>query len=216
MKKFFKRLLIVLLLVIIFTAGVSIRFANSIKYEVTNTDLPTNVYESNGDLLTYAKLKIVGLVLATNDQRYSMLEEIVNLIILDSIQKNINSSYDPLGDCSDIECQYIYKESPVYLNYTYAYINDDNQMVIVISGGSDKYVELNTALFLVFNIDINIVGLEVKFTLDNYSLGERDLSMNLLNMIFDKLDKDNIENSITFGELDLDKYEYTISISDAF
>jgi hypothetical protein len=216
MKKFIRRLLLFLVLIIVGLGIILMSFVNSIQYVVTESDLPQDVYESDSNLLVLAKLKIVGLVLADEDDQYSMIEEIMNLIILDSIQDNINSSYSPLSDCEEDVCQYIYKDSPFYINYAYAYLNDNNQIVIVISGGTDKYMSVDTALQLVFDVDVDILNMSVDFTLHSYSLGNRDLSLKMLDFIMDKMDKDAIENDMTFGELDLDTYTYTISITDAF
>ncbi len=217
MIKFVKRLILFLLLVIVALIVVSMIVLDSIKYQVTSDDLPQDVYETSGDLLDYAKVQIAGLVLADEDDRYTMMEEIINLIILDSIQKNINTSYDPLGDCVTDACQYIYKDSPFYIDYAYAYLNDNNQIVIVLSGGSDKYITASTAIFMVFDVefDLDILDPGVVLTLDSYSFGEKEMSMKILNFTFDKIDKDNIEDSMTFGDLDLDNYTFTISISDA-
>jgi len=58
--------------------------------------------------------------------------------------------------------------------------------------------------------------MEVVFTLNDYSLGEKSMSMNLLDYIFNQMNKDSIEDSMTFGTLDLDDYTFSISIRDAF
>lgn len=215
MIKFVKRLILFLLFVVVALVVVSMIFLDSISYQVTSEDLPQDVYETSGDLLDYAKVQILGLVLADEDDRFTMIEEIMNLIILDSIQENINTSYDPLGDCTTDACQYIYKDSPFYMDYVYAYLNDSNQIVVVISGGSDKYISASTAIILVFDVEFDIPNLSVNFTLNNYSFGDRAMSLKILNFAFDKINKDNIEDSMTFGDLDLDNYTYTISIADA-
>lgn len=215
MRKFIRRLLIFLILIIVGIGLLFMIFVNSIRYEITESDLPTDVYESEANLLTLAKFKIVGLVLADEDDRYTMIEEIMNLIILDSIQKNMNTSYSPLSDCEDDVCQYIYKDSPFFIHYAYAYLNESNQIVIVVSGGTDKYMSVDTALFLVFDVDIDILDMSVNFTLNSYQLGERELSIRMLDFLMDRMDKDAIESNMSFGELDLDAYTFTISIDDA-
>ena len=216
MKKLIRRLLFFLVLIIVSFGLIFMSYVNSIRYEVTESDLPQDVYESEGNLLTLAKIKIVGLVLADEEDRYSMIEEIMNLIIFDSIQENMNSSYNPFGDCESDACQYIYKDSPFFIRYVYAYLNDSDQIVIVISGGTDKYMSVDTALHLVFDVDINIVDMSVNFSLNSYRLGNRELSIKMLDYLVSKIDKGAVENNMTFGELDLDEYTFTISISDAF
>ena len=215
MKKLIRNILLLIVLILVAIGVFGAFFINSISYQVSEDDLPQDVYDTSGDLLAYAKLQIVGLVLANEDDRYTMLEEIMNLILLDSIRENINTDYDPVGDCEDESCQYILKQSPAYVDYAYAYLTDDNQIAIVISFGTDQYVNIDTALFLYFDVEINILEMEVVFTLDNYSLGNRGMSKTLLDYLFDRMNKEDIEDSMTFGTLDLDKYEYTISITDA-
>jgi len=217
----FKLLKSLLILIIVLLIGVVIfafSFINSISYEVTADDLPQDVYESSDNLLLFAKTKIVGLVLADEDERYTLIEEIMNLIIFDSIRENINEEYDPLSDCTDNSCARIVDDENFYIDYAFAKLNDDNQIVITISAGTNRYVNVDTALIMVFDVDFgNTIGLDssIVFTLDEYHLGDRTMSMKLLDMIFERMDKANIENNMTFGELDLDNYTYTISIADA-
>ena len=218
MFKLLKSLLILIIVLLIGVVIFAFSFINSISYEVTADDLPQDVYESSDNLLLFAKTKIVGLVLADDDERYTLIEEIMNLIIFDSIRENINAEYDPLSDCTDNSCARIVDDENFYIDYAYAKLNDDNQIVITISAGTNRYVNVDTALIMVFDVDFgNTIGLDssIVFTLDEYHLGDRTMSMKLLDMIFERMDKANIENNMTFGELDLDNYTYTISIADA-
>lgn len=221
MKKFIRRLLVVIVLVIVGVGLLFMSFVNSIRYVVTETDLPQDVYESEGDLIALAELKIMSLILVDEEDRFSIVEEIMNLIILDSIQENMNSLYSPLSDCEDDACQYIYKDSPFFIRYAYAFLNENNQIVVVVSGGTDKYMSVDTALYLVFDVsfDIDITDIinpeiNVNFTLDSYRLGNRDLSIKMLNFLMNRMDKNAIESNMTFGELDLDSYTFTISNED--
>lgn len=216
MKKFLLRFLLFNIIVLIVFGIFTISYVNSIRFEVTESDLPQDVYESDGNLLMLAKLKIVGLVIAGEDERYTMIEEIINLIILDTIQENINTSYNPVGDCQSDACQYIYKESPSFINYVYSYLNESNQIVVIVSGGIDKFFSVDTALQMVFDVDIDIFNMTVDFTLASYQLGNKELSIKTLDFIVSRIDKESVESSVTFGELDLDTYKYTLSISDAF
>ncbi|MCK5731912.1 MAG: hypothetical protein KAH13_02770 [Tenericutes bacterium] len=216
MKLLKKLILIIVVFVVLLIAG-SLLFLNSIEYEVTNSDLPQDVYETSGELLPYAKTKILSLLIVDEDDRYTVVEEIINLIILDSIHENINESYDPLGDCTTNDCSRIYNSDSLYIDYVFAEINEDNQIVITISAGSESIIKADTALILVFDIDFNIITLNpnIVFTLNSYYLGNKGLSLTLLNIIFNRLDKTEVEDSMTFGTLDLDEHTYTISITDA-
>lgn len=216
MIKILRRFLLFLILVLIVLGVFTISYINSIRYEVTESDLPQDVYESEGNLLMLAKLNIIGLVVAEEEEKYTMVEEIMNLIILDSIQKNINESYNPLDSCQSDDCQYIHMENLGYINFVYSYLNENNQIVLVVSGGTEKLVPFDTALQLVFDVDVDILNMSVNFTLNSYKLGNRDLSLEMLDFIISKIDKEAVESDVSFGELDLDTYTYTISISDAF
>ena len=44
---------------------------------------------------------------------------------------------------------------------------------------------------------------------------KKEIAVFILNFIFNRLDKTEVEDSMTFGTLDLDEYTYTISIADA-
>jgi len=232
MWKFFRGLLIILLLLIVGLFIFVFSFLDSIAYQATSDDLPQDVYEYSGDLLALVRDDIQDLFLADEEDRYTITEEIVNLIILDSIRDGINADYDPLAtDCEDTDCGMIIEEEYFYVDYAYAKINDDNQLVITISFGANKYVDNTTALIMVFDIefdmdfelnpllifDLSVLDdMEVVFTLNDYSLGEKSMSMNLLDYIFNQMNKDSIEDSMTFGTLDLDDYTFSISIRDAF
>lgn len=216
MLKFFRNLIIIVLVIVVGLIAVSFWFLSSIKYEVTSADLPQDVYEdASGNLLSLAKLKIVGLITADEDERYTLTEEFMNLIILDSIHENINEGYDPLGDCNDHSCDRIINEEYYFIDYAFAELNEDNQIVITISGGANKYIGTTSALRLVFDVEIDISNMSVTFTLSQYYLGDRELSMKLLDYIFDRMNKQSVEDSMSFGTLDLDDYTYSISITDA-
>lgn len=219
MLKIIKRLLLFLLVVVIGIVIYAFSFINSIQYSVTADDLPQDVYTTDGDLLAYAKTKIVRLVTSSIDERYTLTEDFINLIIWDSIRENVNSNYDPLGTaCSEslsTDCQRIVSENYYDIDYAFAKLNDDSQLVITISGGIDKIIHKATALIMIFNIDFRFIDMEVVFTLDSYSLGDRELSKSLLDRLFGYFGKADVENNISFGTLDLTDYSYTISITDA-
>ncbi len=228
--KFLRNLLILIFLLIVGIFIFVFSFLDRIAYDVTLADLPQDVYEYSGDLLALAMQDIQEIFLADEEDRYTITEEVVNLIILDTVRENINADYDPLADdCSDTSCAMIIEEEYFYIDYVYAELNEDNQLVITISFGANKYIDNRTALILVFDIEFDIDfdwtildgfsaldDMQIVFTLNSYSLGERNMSMNLLDYIFNQMNKDSIEENMTFGTLNLDDYTYSISIRDAF
>jgi len=204
-------------------------FLDSIAYQATIDDLPQDVYENSGDLLALAQADIMELFAADEADRYSLTEEVINLILLDTVRENVNPDYDPLGDCEDNTCGRIVDDEYFYIDYVYAELNEDNQIVITLSFGANKYIDNTTALILVFDVEFDmdfdwtildglaaLDEMEIVFTLSAYSLGEKELSMNLLNYIFERLNKSEIEDNMTFGTLNLDDYTYSISVADAF
>ncbi|MBU1094193.1 MAG: hypothetical protein KKH01_07005 [Firmicutes bacterium] len=214
--KMLKRLLIFILVIVIVIVGGLFFFVKSIAVEVTDSDLPQDVYTENGDLLVVAQNDLLELFLADEADRYTIFEEFLNLVILDSIQTNINTAYDPLGTLDTNEANYIVYETNYYIDYVYAELNDTNQMVVCVSFGSDRILTMHSAIYLTFDIDIQIEPLNVSvvLTLVEYRIADQNLSFKILDYIFTKLDKASIEDSITYGVLDLDLYTFTVSMLD--
>jgi len=212
--KLLKRLLIFILVLVVVVAVAVFILIRSIAVEVTDADLPQVVYQDDSNLLITAQTNLLGLILADDSERYTIIEEFMNYIILDSIRTNINPDYDPLGDLDTNEANYISDEGYFYIDYVYAELNDNDQIVICISIGSDQYVEMHTAIYLTFDIDIEIQLLEINavLTLVEYSVADHDISFKVLDYLMTKLDKDSVEESMTFGVLDLDEYTFTFSL----
>jgi len=212
--KFIKRLLffIVLILVVLFTTAFI--FVKSIAVDVSDSDLPEEVYTDTGNLLTIGRLSLLGLILADEQEQYTIVENFMNYIILDSIRTNINAAYDPLGDLDTSEANNIIYESGFYIDYVYAKLNDVNQIVVCISFGTDQYMKTHSAIYLYFDIDINIefMNITLTLTLNQAYLADKEISFQVLDFIFDKLDKTSIEESMTTGTLDLTEYTYSISL----
>ena len=150
-----------------------------INVDVIEDDLPTNVYEEDANLLSLVNTRMFDLFVTSVTNEYSVVEEIVNLVILDSIRENINSEYDPLGDCETTECNFIIYEDNYYVNYIWAELNDDNQLVIYVSLGSEILIGVNTIFDFTFDIDIDYTGFGIELTLDSYSINDMDLSMSI-------------------------------------
>ena len=200
------------LIIIIFLLFVSLLVAkNVIQVDVDENSLPTNVYEEDTDLLTIVNTRMYDLFVTSVSDEYTVVEEVINYIILDSIRDNVNSEYDPLGDCDTTECNFIVYEDNYYVNYIWAELSDEDQLIIHVSLGSETFVGVNTVFNFYFDIDIDYLGLGIELTLDSYTLSDVDLSMNILDSIFDHLDKEQIEGQVSKGELDLTEYSYKIS-----
>jgi hypothetical protein len=212
--KFIKVFLgIVIGLVVLIFVGVLI-FINSIKVEVTDDNPPQGVYTETGNLESISQLYLLGIILAPVENRNTFVNGFINYMILDSIRENINPDYDPLGDLDTVEANYVTYDKNFYIDYIYAELNDDNQVVVTAAFGSDSIIKVDSALNLVFDIDLDIELLNVGFTLTlvEYSLSDTDLSFQVLDFIMSRLDKDTIESEISMGTLDLDEYTYTLSL----
>jgi len=212
--KIIKRLFILIIVIaLVLVVGVFM-FTKSIAYEVTDADLPQDVYSESGNLLTIAQLNLMGLVLADEQERYTIIEEFMNYVLLDSIRTNINSAYDPLGDLITDDANYVMSKGAFYIDYVYAELNDNDQIVVCLCFGTNQYYTMHSALFLTFDIDIEIelLNVNVVLTLSEYKIADKKLSMKILDFAFNKLDKSSIEDSMTFGVLDLDAYTFTFSL----
>lgn len=204
------KILIILVVILAVLGFIGVR---AINVDVIEEDLPTNVYEEDADLLSLVNARMFDLFVTSVTNEYGIVEEIVNLVILDSIRENINSEYDPLGDCETNECNFIIHEDNYYVNYLWAELNDDDQLVIHVSLGSELLIGVNTIFDFTFNIDIDYLGFGIELTLDSYSVNDLHLSMNILDKIFSNLDTAQIESEVSKGELDLEEYSYSISYS---
>lgn len=207
--KIIKILLVVLILLVV---GAVIAL-NSVKMEVEESELPVNVYEESGDLTTILQAKMVDLFINSPADEFTVIEEILNLVVLDSIRENINADYDPLGTCETEECNFIVHEDYYYLNYIIVELTEDDQFLVRASFGSDKFIEYNTVLSFLFDVEIKYTSLEIELTLDKYYMADKKISKTILDTIFKNLDKDSIESQVSTGELDLEDYSYTISFS---
>lgn len=213
--KFIKIFLSIIFGLIVLVFVVALIFFNKIKLEVTDDDLPQAVYTETSDLNLVSQTYLTGMLLATDSQRYTMIAQFMNYMILDSIRENINADYDPLADLDTIEADYIIHNDNYYIDYLYANLNDDNQIVVTAAFGANVLLKVDSALILVFDIEPNISLTSLGFTLTlvDYSLSDTKLSLQILDFIFSRLDKTQIENYMSQGELDLDNYTYEIEIS---
>jgi len=207
------KLIKMLVVVIVVLFGLLLVGKSKIQADVSEDSLPTNVYEEDADLLSVVNTKLFDLFVTSVSNEYTVVEEVINLIILDSIRDNINSSYDPLGDCDTVECNFIIHEDNYYVNYIWAELSDEDQLIIHVSLGSEKFIGVNTIFDFYFDIDIDYINFGISLTLDTYDINDIALSRDILDKLFSYLDKDSIESQVSKGDLDLTNYSYSISFS---
>lgn len=213
MKTLKKILIFGIILITVLFASILI-IVKSIAVDTTDSDLPQDIYESSGDLFSIAQQKLISIPFASDEDQYSMLEEFLNYILLDSIRTNFNDAYNPLSDVETNDTNYVTYQKEFFIDYVYAKINEENQIVLCISFGTDLLIPSRSAIYLYFDVDMNIelFDLSITLTLDQYHIADKKLSFKILDFIFTQLDKNHIEESITSGILDLDAYTYTISL----
>lgn len=207
------KLIKLLLILIILSIAVIVGLLYSVKADIEESELPSNVYEEQGDLLSIMNARMLELFTGIASDEYLVIEEVLNLVVLDSIRDNVNPDYDPLSDCETIECNYIIHEDTYYLDYIIVELTDDDQFLVRVSLGSDKYIDYNTVFSFLFDVDIKYLDFEIALTLDKYSVSDKELSMKMLDTLFKNLDQQEIESKVSNGELDLEEYTYTISLS---
>lgn len=206
--------LIKMLLIIVVVLGLLGLFAyNKVQVEVDETDLPTNVYEEEADLLSIVNLRLIDLFVLSITNEYTTVEEIINLVILDTVRENINDEYDPLGTCDTEECNYILIDENYYISYVWAELSEDDQLIVHVSIGSDKFIHVNTIIDFYMDIDINYLGFEISLTLDTIYVNEMEITVETLDKLLSNFDTENIEDSISKGELDMEEYKYTLGFS---
>lgn len=205
-----KLLIVIIALVLVVGIGIEL-LTGMIDETVLKEDLPEVVYQDT-DSFNGAQNALEDYFNSGNEENYNALELFMNYMIYDSIKENINGSYDPLGDCDNDDCRYIFTHAQGRIEYAYAKLNDDNQLVLTLSIKRDNYPDLSTAIHLIFDVEVSMLGTSFTLTLDEAKLADRTISQNTLDTLFNYLDKDTIESSITYGELNLDDYTYTVSL----
>ncbi|MFP4286752.1 MAG: hypothetical protein ACLFRI_03545 [Candidatus Izemoplasmataceae bacterium] len=204
--------LLIFLIAIVLIVGISIQVITSmIHEEVVKEDLPQTVYQDN-DTYEGAQNALEDFFSVGDEDDYSNLELFMNYMIYDSIKENINENYDPLSECDSDDCRYIFPHDQGRVEYAYVVLNDEDQLVLTISLTRDAYPSFKTAIHLIFDVEVSIPDTSFILTLDEALIADRTISERTLDTIFNYLDKEAIEDSITYGELDLDEYTFTVSL----
>jgi hypothetical protein len=209
--KIIKRLLIFLFLVIIIVLGLLYLGVNRISTTVTEADLPQDVYESNGDISVLMLSKAAEIVLADEEDSYTLIEDFINLLIFDIIKDNINSEYDPINGDDEIN-GYIISRDKLTIDYIYAHLNEENQLIVTVSVKRPNIVE--TAFHFVFDIEYEFSSFSLTLTLDKVFLHDIEIKRNIYDYFVSMADKNQVEQYVETGELDLDEYTYSISFFD--
>ena len=213
--KIIKRLLLFVLILIILISVVGLLAINRIKYEVTASDLPQDVYESEGNFSALMTAKAGELILAEEADSYTLIEDFINLLILDIITNDINPEYDPLNGETE-ESLFIINHAQFQLDYIYAHLNEENQLIITVSLKRDSFPSAMTAFHFVFDIDYSKTTFSLTLTLNQVFLHDMEVKRNIYDYFVSMADKSEIESYVDKGTLNLDDYTYTIDFYELF
>ena len=198
-------------MVIIIVLGLLYLGVNRISTTVTEADLPQDVYESNGDISVLLLSKAAEIVLADEEDSYTLIEDFINLLIFDIIKDNINPEYDPINGDDEVN-KYIISRDKLTIDYIYAHLNEENQLIITVSIKRPNIVE--TAFHFVFDIEYEFSSFSLTLSLDKVFLHDIEIKRNIYDYFVSMADKNQVEQYVETGELDLEEYTYSISFFD--
>jgi hypothetical protein len=198
-------------LVIIIVIGLLYLGINRISTTVTEADLPQDVYESDGDISVLLLSKAAEIVLADEEDSYTLIEDFINLLIFDIIKDNINPEYDPINGDDEVN-KYIISRDKLTIDYIYAHLNEENQLIITVSIKRPNIVE--TAFHFVFDIEYEFSSFSLTLSLDKVFLHDIEIKRNIYDYFVSMADKNQVEQYVETGELDLEEYTYSISFFD--
>jgi len=210
MKKIFIGLIIFVLILLL----IGIFLMSKLRVDITEDDLPQDVYTNSGDPSLIAQATLVEFLnpLSIKDE-YTLTEEFLNYMLLDSIRENINEDYDPLNeDCTVLECDVIVDTEYGNVEYAYVKLNEDNQIVATINFNRESFPGVETAVYLIFDVEVKLTELEIVLVLDTIFLNETEITTDNLDFILGYFNSEKIEDMITIGVLDLETYSYTVSL----
>ncbi|MFW5913888.1 MAG: hypothetical protein ACOCSM_02395 [Bacillota bacterium] len=209
-----KLLFILIILAVLIIGGIS--YATSrIHEDVTADDLSETVYATQETPSQGMEDTAIALFDPTNeDDQYTLVETFINFVIYDSIKENLNADYDPLGDCEEEACSTIVTSNIADIEYAYAHLNDDDQLILTVNADRGTYPSFETAVHLTFDIDLDIENTSIVLTLDKTHLADDEISESMLDRLIGYTDKEAIEDSVTTGTLDLDEKTYTYDFTE--
>lgn len=210
-----KKLIIILIVLAAIIFG-GIAYATSwVDETVTADELPEAVYNYDGTMEEGMDETALALFeTGEESDQYTLIETFVNFVIYDAIKNDINADYDPLSDdCTSGACQTIHDADYAEIRYAYAHLNEDDQLIVTVSGHRGSYPSFDTAIHLTFDVELDILEGELTLILDDTHIADNHIKESTLDRILGYADKDAIEASVTTGTLDLDALTYTYEYS---
>ncbi|MCF7924752.1 MAG: hypothetical protein K9L64_06600 [Candidatus Izimaplasma sp.] len=213
MFKLIKRLIILIVILLVLAFGGIIIFLNSVKVDITEADLPQDVYDSSGNLETMMENKMISIATSDEADTNSHFEDFLNMMIFTTIRDNINPDYDPLNGDSE-ESEYIVEHKQFTLDYIIAEMTEDDQVNLTVSIKRNSFPEAITAIYFYFDMEVNRASMTFILTLDKVYLDDKEISQRIYDYFVSFADKDQIESQVDKGTLDLDNYTYEVSFAD--
>lgn len=210
MKKLLITITILLLVVFIAIA----LLVSRIEVDIAEEDLPQDVYMNAGDPAVLAQEKLVEIFNPFSlEDDYTLFEDFLNFMLLDSIRENVNDEYDPLSTtCIEVACDVIVETDYGNVEYAFVELNSDNQVVVTVNFNRADYPVVETAVYAVFDVEFNLIEFEIDLILDTLYINDIEITKENLDFVLNQFNPTQIENMISFGNLDLETYTYTVSL----
>lgn len=213
MFKLFKRLIIFVIIILVLAVGGTLLFLNSVEVNITEEDLPQEVYDTSGNLNTMMENKMLEIATSDESQTNALFEDFLNIMIYKTIRDNINPEYDPINGDTE-ESEYIVKHPQFTLDYIIAEMTEDDQVRLTVSVKRNSFPSVTTAFYFLFDMEVNRSTMSFVLTLDKVYLDDNEIKHRVYDYFVSFADKDQIESQVDKGTLDLDEYTYEVSFMD--
>jgi len=197
----------------VIAVGGTLIFLNSVKVNVTEDDLPEEVYDPSGNLETMMQDKMIAIATSDQADTNELFEDFLNMMIYKTIKDNVNPEYDPLNGDTD-ESEYIVKHSQFTLDYVIAEMTEDDQVRLTVSVKRGSFPSVSTAFYFLFDMEVIRTSMTFRLTLDKVYLDDNEIKYRVYNYFVSFADKDQIESQVDKGTLDLDEYTYEVNFSN--
>lgn len=205
-----KKIKVLFIVVVLFTVLGMILFSK-FNVDVDTDEINQSPYHENATLYSEIASFLFDLFFVDDTEPYEIVERVINYVIVDSIRENINEDYNPFTDCTSDECLYVVSDDSYYLDYIWATLNEDNQIVVHTGIGTSLF-DFHTIIHMYFDVFIDYSNFEVVLSLEHLELNDTLIETSLIDRILGD-HKNHIEEQVTFGTLNLDDYTYRISFS---
>ena len=204
--------LFIIVLMLLLVTGLVI-YLNTVEVQLTDDDLPQNVYDTSQNVNIMMVSAVTNILTSDEQNVQGYIETFLNVMIYKTIRDDINPDYDPiLGESA--ESQYIIKNFLMEIDYVYANITDDEQLLLTVSMKRHVFPKISTAMYFYFDMDFNYTRMTLSLILDHVLIDDQEVSKSTYDFILSFMNKDKIEEAIDKGSLDLESYTYQVGFRD--